>query len=139
MTFLLFHKHTSRRIHRLLTPVDCASHTDPYSRDTGLPETNRDVLYTAVHYSSQLPLFTPAKAFYTIPYFHSGLPKTKGIGSPITAFSSQFNLWKNNVQPFLVCEPSAFFIGSFPTSTMTSADFLVYRNTEPNPRPPSVR
>lgn len=30
-------------------------------------------------------------------------------------------------------------IGSLQTTTMTSADFSAYRNTEPNLRPPSVR
>ncbi len=43
------------------------------------------------------------------------------------------------VQPFSsVVRPPSIYDGSFPKPTMASADFLVYRNTESNPRPPPV-
>ena len=42
--------------------------------------------------------------------------------------------------PSLPRENSVFlYTAQFPTTTMTSADFSVYRNTKPNLRPPSVR
>jgi hypothetical protein len=43
------------------------------------------------------------------------------------------------VQPFIfLVRPPSIYDGSLPETTMASADFLVYRNTESNPRPPPV-
>ncbi len=39
---------------------------------------------------------------------------------------------------YSLVRPPSIYDGSLPETTMASADFLVYRNTESNPRPPPV-